>query len=443
MAPTVTSIKKKLQAERNHASFGFEDRLKSARDELITFYGPKGIDASDLLTDQASIAKHVDAAALVKLAYLGVYWEKQRKLKTTSPLAHKLSENRISWWKLAFGLRCNRLFQPDWSEVGLHEEYTSNDLVNRFIGECSIQLADHYHTRWISNPHGREKRSLEHDVLLREYGSVLPNFAKSAPSDRFLEHMQIASAYRAIEPIRVKMSGEALVPVPVGEKAIERIETGAKPSEKITLSSGRGVTLAEVLNFLEALSELPTFGEWAKAQPPSKAAAFARAIQRSGSQGIAITANLSTPALGRAHSAAKETGSAIQDSLRRHLSTEFGATPDFYFVFEKGLGQKIHLHGAVSVDPTDENIKKTRAALMKLCEAKDKPGKERAAHARPFETPARWAGYSIKHPMTSQSKTGVRSLIRSTRSLTTEAKKEWELMRQEQRDARYVMGLKP
>ena len=441
MALTTTSIRKKLQAERNSASFGFEDRLKRAQSELIKFYGPRGSDASDLLSDRFEIAALVDATAPVMLAFLGAYWEKQKEPKTTTPLTLKLSKHRISWWKLALGLRCNRLSQPDWSEVGFHEEYTSNDLVNRFIGECSIQLADHYHRRLISSPYGAEKRSLEHDVLLREYGDTLPIFAKSTPSDRFLEHMQIASVYRVIEPTREKLSGEALVPV--GEKAIERMEMGAKPSEKITLSSGKSVTLSEVLDFMEALLGLPTFGEWAKAQPPSKAVALARAIQRSGSQGIAMTANLSTAALGRAHSADKATGSAIQDSLRRHLTTEFGTTPDFYFVFEKGLGQKFHLHGAVSVDPTEENKDKTRAALLKLCETKHKPGKERAVDAKPLETPARWAGDSFKHPITSQSKTGIRSLIRSTRSLTREAKKEWEVMRQEQRDARFVMGLKP
>lgn len=441
MASSLTSIRKKLRTERNHASFGFADRLKSAQEELITFYGLQGSEAADLLLDQAKIAAHVDATAPIMLAFLGVYWEKQREPKTTNPLALKISKHRISWWKLAFGLRCNRLRQPDWSEVGFHEEYTSNALVNRFIGECSIQLADHYHRRLISNPRGPEKRSLEHDVLLREYGDILPNFAKSAPTRRFLEHMQIASAYRAIEPTRVKLSGEALVPV--GEKAIERTEMGAKPSEKITLSSGKDVTLLDVLEFVQVLSGLPTFGEWAKAQPPSKAVALARAIQRSGYQGIAMTANLSTTAFGRAHSAVKETGSAIQDTLRRHLSAEFGSTPDFYFVFEKGLGQKFHFHGAVAVDPTPNNIRKARAALLKLCEAKHKPGKARAVDVSPLETPARWAGYSFKHPITSQSKTGIRSLIRSTRSLTREAKKEWEVMRQEQRDARFVMGLKP
>lgn len=434
---TLTAIKRGLIKARKSEAFGFDEKLKREQNALISHYGDQGRDAARLLDDHAAIAKQVEATAPLKLAYLGQEWTEWREIKKPSSIARKIRERRIPWWRTAFELRCERGSEPDWSEVGLHDDYTENTLVNRFIGECSIQLADHYHKEKANKPFGPTKRSEEHDALLLEFADVLPKFAKQERSHRFSQAMQIAGAYRSIEPTRVKLADEALVSK--GAEAFERIARGAELSDRVKLGSGATAALFDIVDFIQTLAELPTFGEWGKAKAPAKALAYARAIQRFSTQGVAITANLNTTSLGRAQTVERATGSAIQDSLRRHLSNEFDKTPDFYFVVENGLGQQTHIHGAASVDPTSENIRKVRSALIRLCEPKDRPGKERSVDVSPLQTPAKWAAYSFKHPMTSMNLSGVGSLLRSTRPLTRKAKEEWELMRQEQRDARSVM----
>lgn len=162
-------------------------------------------------------------------------------------------------------------------------------------------------------------------------------------------------------------------------------------------------------------------------------------IQASGVQGIAFTANLTLTSFGMAADATRETGSAIQDRLRKHLKREFGTTPELYFVMEHGIGQRPHIHGAIALEPTPENRKRVREVLKSLSRAGSRTAPERWADAKPFKTPGRWGAYAYKHPLTSTSKTGVRSLLRSTRGITDLAKTEWQKMREEQRQAREVI----
>jgi hypothetical protein len=422
---------------RRNPTFGYGNQLRAEQTILRDHYGREGADAADDLDDIDAIGKLVDEASLICLFHLGQHWRKIQLHPTSHPLAHKLKDSSIPWWKLAFKLDCKRYREPDWHEVGEHPRATPDELVNRFIFECSIRLADHYHQKQIEYPRGQKLRSEEHDALLANLPDASPSFATITPSPRFVQDLKIAKVYREIEPIRVSFTETSLVQV--GEKAFEQELGGTKTTKRIKGEDDRSHTVSKVQDFIRRIAKLPTFGEWNKAQPPSRVIAMARSIHASEARGIAFTANLTGMSFDMAKLTKRNTGSSLQDRLRRHLKAEFGVCPDFYFILERGLGQLPHLHGAVELEPSPINRRKLRTALSKLSRADKRRAPERWVDAEPLKTPARWAGYALKHPLTSQSKTGVSSIVFATQQLRTKARKEWEKMRQEQRDAREVM----
>ncbi|MBU2605319.1 MAG: hypothetical protein KKC43_05450 [Alphaproteobacteria bacterium] len=437
----LSTIGRRLSKARHNSKFGFLDQLRLEQKVLQKHYGADGTVSASILDDSGAIGQLVDEFSLVCLFQLGEHWRKVPKRSLKRPpmhsLAKKIQESKKPWWTLAFELDCKRGKEPDRREVGKHPAFTPDNLVNRFIGESAIRLADHYHSQHIELTHGLEARSVEHDLLLQELAHELPSFARKEVSERFKEHQKIASTYRTIEPIRVAFANEALVLL--GQSAFEEKLTGKTARTHLRGKDGKAHTIEDVQNYIKQLAKLPAFGEWSKAQAPARIIALARVVPSSDIQGIAFSATLTYQSFGMAQAAEKNTGSAVQDRLRRYLISEFDECPEFYFVLERGLGQLPHLHGAMSLDPSQHNQKRLRAVLIKLARAKGRHTPERWVDTEPLTTPARWAGYSIKHPVTSQSKTGVVSLLYATQTLRIRARDEWELMRQEQRDAKQVM----
>jgi hypothetical protein len=434
-----TILQRLSKARRSHA-FGFLGQLQHEQKAFREYYKVEGAAAASVLDDTETTGRLIDEASLVALVQLGEHWNVSATRpphRPRSPFAEKIQSQRKPWWRLAFQLDCVRGKEPDRREVGEHPAYTPDHLVNRFIGECSIRLADQYHAQRIEFIHGKKDRSEEHDLLLQELASELPSFARIEVSDRFKEHQKIASTYRTVEPIRVAFKGEALVLL--GQSAFEEEITGVATRTHIRGRDGKARSVEDVQSYIKQVAKLPAFGEWGKAQAPARVVALARAAQTPDVQGTAFTVNLTYQSFGMAQAVERSTGSAIQDRLRRYLLAEFKECPDFYFVVERGIGQLPHLHGAVSMDPTESNQKRLRAVLLKLTKAKGRRAPERWVDVEPLSTPARWGGYAIKHPLTSQSKTGITSLLYATQSLRAKARDEWEMMRQEQRDSKEVM----
>ena len=422
---------------RASRDFAFEDQLRSEQAALRAHYGKDGELAASILDDTRKITQLVTQAALSHLVALGVHWTPRPQSPATSALKAKIRSTRKSWWQLAYSLDCNRHQEPDFNEVGLHPDYVSDQLANRFIGECSIRLADLYHTKYFPTPHGKKMRSLEHDTLLSELDYELPNFAKIPTSDQFRRHQQIARAYRKHEPVRADFADTPLVLL--GEQAFEGELTGKKTTTHLVDLSGKRHPIEDVKSYVTAIAKLSTFGEWGKAKPPARSLAMARAIQAESSEGFAFTANFPLKAFSEAQSVERETGSEVQDQLRRLLIAEFGLCPDFYFLIERGLGQLPHLHGAIALEATPTNRNRLRKVLLSLTRAGNRTASERWVHVVALRTPARWAAYAYKHPLTSQMKTGVKTILRATNSLRRKARDVWGVMREEQRDARSII----
>jgi len=431
------TILERLSKCRRGKEFDFADRLLAEQKTLRKSYGIKGAVAADILDDTGLIGGLVDEASLICLYHLGEFWREIPVKPAKSKLAAKIRSAAIPWWRLAFELDCERGTEPDMHEVGSHPMYTPDLLVNRFIGECSIKLADHYHHWLVGKVRGKTSRSEEHDVLLAQLADASPSFAKLPYSEQDKKHLKIANTYRRIEHIRSAFEDEA--PVVLGGKAFEEKITGKRSVAFLKGKDGKRYTLDKVQDYFRNIANLPTLGEWEKAKDPSKATAMARAVLSSGTGGIAISADFTSQSFGMALLAQRETGSAIQDRLRRYLISEFGDCPDFYFVVERGLGQVPHLHGAVEMEPTSANRDRMRKVLLKLSRIGKIDGYASWADAQPLRTPARWGAYPYKHPLTSQSKTGVSSLLYATQSLRQKARVEWGKMRQEQNDARAIM----
>lgn len=390
-----------------------------------------------MLDETGLISGLVDEAALIALYSLGEHWRKQSEKLTKSALAKKVKAAAIPWWRLAYGLYCQRYKEPDYLEVGSHPDYTPDHLVNRFIGESAIQLADYHHRQTIKYPRGNESRSKEHDALLAEREGSSPGFAKSGLPSRYQQHLKIAEAYKKFEGIRCAFSDVAVVQL--GTEAFDLKPSGGKTTKHMKTSSGARHSAELVQAYIKKLASLPTFGPWDRTTEPVRAIAMARAIHSSGSHGIAFTADLTSQSLGMAVMSERDTGSEIQLRLRRYLKAEFGRCPDFYFIVERGLGQVPHLHGAIDLEPTKHNRESLSAVLKKLSRIQHKKDTGRWVDVEPLRTPARWAAYTYKHFLTSRAKWQVYSLLRATQSLSRRGQAEWEKMRQEQRDAREVM----
>jgi hypothetical protein len=434
---TIETIRKRLRRALRQRKFAFEAGLAAEVKTLKDHYEEDSDDALIFLADTDAAGTLVVEAALGHLISLGEHILKPPGTAPASPLAMKLAASHRPWWLLAYELTCERKKEPDWSEVGAHPTYTPDQIVNRFIGEWSIRLADHHHTALWAKPHGPEKRSTEHETLLRDLGEGSPNFAHNLNDPRFLAGMEMARTYRQFEPVREGFSQRSLVLL--GELVfIEELE-GKKAEFKIEGDLGKDYITSEVQDYIRRIAELPSYGEWEKAKDPAKVLAMARAVQSTGVRGIAITVNLTQLSFGMANDVERETGSALQDRLRRYFASEFGTPLPFYFVIEHGLGQIPHLHGAVELEATQDNMRRVRRALRRLSRGEARRAPARWVDTAPFETPARWGAYAYKHPITSQSKTGVRSLLKATQSIRRAAKLEWAKLRQEQDDAKEIM----
>jgi len=438
MTLQLSTIQSRLSRTRASIEFQFDAMLSHEQDVLRTHYGIEGDTAASVLDDSKSIAGLVDELGLVCLAHLGEHWRRKPKSTPTGPLAKKIRASVRPWWEVAFGITLDRKPDPIWPSESDYPPSTPDTLVNRFIWESSVRLADLYHRKLIEQIDGKTRRSEEHDTLIHEMVSGSPSFAHSDSGKRYEEHRAMADAYRKVEGVRHDFKDEPVVLL--GERAFEAELTGKSVAGSMVGMSGKHHSREAVQSYISKIANLPAFGEWEKAKDPAKAIAMARAIQSGGIQGIAFTANLTFKAFGSAVAANRETGSALQERLRRVLTSEFSVCPNFYFVVERGLGQWPHVHGAVALDPSRENRKRLRNALVKLALAENRRASERWVDAKPFTTPARWAAYAYKHPLTSKQKTGVQSVLRATRGLRGLAHMEWEVMRQEQRDARTVMS---
>lgn len=412
--------------------------LSHEQDVLRTHYGSAGIAAASVLDDSASIAGLVDELGLVCLARLGEHWRRVPRSTPKGPVAEKIRASVRPWWEIAFGIPLDRKPDPAWPFKSDYPPSTPDTLVNRFIWETGVRLADFYHRKLIKQIDGKTRRSEEHDTLIREMESGSPSFAHAGSGKKHEEHLALAATYRKVEGVRHDFKDRPLVLL--GEQAFEEELTGKPATGSMVGISGSHHPREAVKTYIRSIANLPAFGEWEKAKDPAKAIAMARAIQSGGIQGIAFTANLTFRSFGSAEAANRETGSALQERLRRVVASEFGECPNFYFVVERGIGQLPHVHGAVAIDPSRENRKRLRKALNKLALAENRKASERWVDAKPFTTPARWAAYAFKHPLTSRQKTGVRSVLRATRELRGLAREEWEVMRQEQRDAKSVIS---
>lgn len=435
----ISTIQRRLTKARRSSEFAFDAKLKSEQEALRKHYGDDGAAAASMLDETGLITELVDEAALIALYSLGEHWRKQPTKPAKSVLANKVRGAAIPWWRLAYGLDCIRYKEPDYHEVGSHPEYTPDHLVNRFIGESAIKLADHYHRQTIRYQRGNTSRSKEHDALLAEREGSSPGFAKTGLPSRFQQHLKIAEAYGKFESIRCAFSDVAVVQL--GTEAFDLKPSGVKTTKHMKTSSGVRHSAELVQDYIKRLANLPTFGPWDRTTEPVRAIAMARAIHSSGSHGIAFTADLTSQSLGMAVMSERDTGSEIQLRLRRYLTAEFGTCPDFYFIVERGLGQVPHLHGAIDLEPTEDALSRLSSVLQKLARAEGRKKKERWSDVEPLRTPARWAAYPYKHALTSLSKWQVYSLLRATQSLSRRSQAEWETMRQEQRDARAVMKL--
>nr|WP_321361958.1 hypothetical protein [uncultured Hyphomonas sp.] len=433
----ISTIQRRLAKARRSSEFAFDAKLNSEQEALRKHYGDDGTAAASMLDETGLISGLVDEAALIALYSLGEHWRKHPKKPAKSAFAQKVIDAAIPWWRLAYGLDCIRYKEPDYHEVGSHPDYTPDHLVNRFIGESAIQLADYYHRQTIKYPRGNASRSKEHDALIAEQAASSPGFAKTGLPTRYQQHLKIAEAYRKFESIRCAFSDVAVVQL--GTEAFDLKLSGEKTTRHMKTSSGVQHSKELVQAYIKRLASLPTFGPWDRTTEPVRAIAMARAIHSSGSHGIALTADLTSQSLGMAVMSERDTGSEIQDRLRRYLKKEFGRCPDFYFIVERGLGQVPHLHGAIDLEPTEDTLNRLSSVLQKLARAEFRENKERWSDAQPLRTPARWAAYPYKHSLTSRSKWQVYSLLRATQPLSRRGQAEWEKMRQEQRYARAVM----
>nr|WP_241095070.1 hypothetical protein [Marinicauda algicola] len=83
----------------------------------------------------------------------------------------------------------------------------------------------------------------------------------------------------------------------------------------------------------------------------------------------------------------------FQDQLYKSLKKAFGQPVDFYFVLEQGVDESPHLHGAIALDPTEDNLETVKACLKRLGRADQKrKAPERLVKVDPLYTPGRWGG---------------------------------------------------
>ncbi|ABI65792.1 hypothetical protein Mmar10_1500 [Maricaulis maris MCS10] len=189
------------------------------------------------------------------------------------------------------------------------------------------------------------------------------------------------------------------------------------------------------------MTKLPTLGSWARAGQAAKAVAYSRAVKSLSGDACAFTVNIPLSVALQADGERRASQSVLQNKIRVLLHSEFGETVDFFFAYERGIGQKPHLHGAVALQPTNANKKRLRRVFYRLARLKPRPRNSSLIRIERLRTPGRWGAYAIKHLIVGQQRTGVSNLIGKTNGVARQAKDEWEDMRLQQRDARAAAKL--
>jgi len=185
------------------------------------------------------------------------------------------------------------------------------------------------------------------------------------------------------------------------------------------------------------LARMPTLGGWSGQRSPLRAAAAARSIYHGERGGFSFSVNLSLEVRWAAKEAQKPFHSHIQDRVRRALKSGFGELVDFYFIIENGLGERPHIHGAVDLERTSQNRHALRAALHRVSGgwvARNKSGYR--VHTLELYAPVKWVHYTFKRDASARRSLSIYDPLCMTQGLSQKAKVQWELMREEQREAR-------
>lgn len=410
---STNTVRKALTKTRTSYPHSYAHRFRREVGRLRKHYGIEGRDAADLLEqNDNSIGELVDRAALDHLLIMREHARK--KTNARGRIAAAVERARLPWYTVHYGLRLlPRSSEPDFRELGEHDPWAGDELVDRFIAEASIALAQDY-DRSISDP---RYRAQQHENLRRELGLRPTGFANATLQPREAIHLRMVRKLGELEHARITVAA--------GRPVNSRGKTLTPTEARIELTNG--------------LAKLPTLGPWDRTTDPLKAVAYARAIPTSDIQGLSFTVNLSFVAFHTAANRKRATSSVFQERLRYAFRKELGSVPRFQFCLEKGLGEAAHLHGAVHLAATADNRKRLRKALDRV--ARDflpRKNNARSVNIQLLYTPARWAAYALKRALTSKVRTGACSLLGADRETRRIAKQVWEEMREEQRIARQV-----
>lgn len=438
-------IRNRVMGVAASPKFDFARRLSDEIAALIDQHDEDGIAAADLIRDPEPSREAAVDLALRYIVPLRLHAHKrpvdQRALKWPKRLGWRYRVVESLSGGTGKGWRWDDAFDHPRSIAAKTSGFQkpAQALANRFISATAMDLSEAYEADRTASGYKRDSRSTETDTIMIATGAELPNFAKNASPERLLAHRRIAHAYRKHEEAAEAVRGEALVVK--GPKAFASEDDEKEHGEIFKLKgiNGKLITTTSLRSYIKDIASLPAFGEWEKAMLPSKAVAMARAVNGLGFDGITFTANLHATNYGRFGSAERETASAIQDQLYKVLKKRFGRPVDFYFVFEQGIQESPHIHGAVALAPDPDNMKAVRECLKQLADADAKrTAPERLVQVDPLFTAGRWGGYAVKALMVSTVRAGVENALSGTRAIRRRAKVEWELMRAEQRDAKKV-----
>lgn len=442
----IGTISRRIRKTLFAAPFQFEDRIVAEIDALKTYYGSEGLVAAQELDDEDEndLAAQIIELSLLHLARLRNRYQKPKT--KTGPLRAKLASAKLDWWEEEYLLRLSPKDRRDLSYLGkcYHPQVSGDDFVDRFINETAIQLATAYDETCLGKSHF--DRNEEHEEILAFLSEKSAGFAEKFDETSYRKQVSIAKAYRKHEDTSQRLRGESLVDL------IDKLNKQKKHYEAmgvtyddddimVPLSTGPSVGLNEVREFVRSIAELPTLGPWDRAGQAAKAIAYSRASKSLSGGACAFTVNLPLRVALQADQERRATQSVLQNKIRALLKAEFGEAVNFFFVYERGIGQKPHLHGAVALKPTNQNMKRLRRVFYKLAGVKPKPSNSSLIRLERLRTPGRWGAYAIKHPLVGQLKSGVLNLIGKTRGVARQAKVEWEQMRAEQRDARAAAKL--
>lgn len=429
MPKPLKNIRWRIAEVRKSEDFAYATRLNSALDALETEYGLEGKDAARVLRRMKDLSRAIDTAAIKYLVPLRL---RSRKTDVhATGMKRKIQVARSNWRTAAFDVRQKTSKPgPDATSLRCHpacipetsgKRSFAFQLANATASELAMDLAEAYDEQRKASRYTNESRSLELDDIISAFGDELTDFAKIvAPAD-LEKHRDIARAYRRYENIAEAVSGEALVVR--GIEAFKLLgEEDDGTIQTVESVNGASVSASSVRDYIRAIGKLPAFGSWDRKKLPSEAVALARAVQGLGYEGITFTVNLhvfnASRFRGSKRAQASGMKSAIQDQLYKALNKAFGGPVDFYFVLEQGVDEAPHLHGAVALDATPENMKTVKRCLKQLAQADQKrKAPERLVKVDRLTTPGRWGGYAVKASMVSSLRADIRNTISKTQGL--------------------------